>query len=644
MNKRLCVLQVYGEHGIERYVYYLASELRKIVDKLIVVSNGTLEERERNELKALTEDLYERSDMGFDCGAFKDALENYLTWSGIEAYDELILVNDTCYGPIFPFEEMFEKMDLGRKELDFWSVTEQEAFRRSPYWEDEIPYHVQPYFTVIRKRLLHSADFRAFWDTMVIPKGYFEAVDNFELRFASYFCSLGYTCGAYIDNSEFCQTKEERMAYIFFNTYKLVSKYRCPLIKRKAFRSSHNAVLMSSAGGTAKKTLDYIEKNTDYDSDMIIEDMIHQMEPQDIRAALHLDYISSAVNHEGTNKKVCMIVCLQDMDYAEKCIEYVSALPAYMSLHIITKRADILCLLEQKGLKDHVVSTDFSDVSWKRQIARFDYYCILLDQVGSLQFNYHSVKQAFLDLIWENMVCNENHVQSIMALFEKERRLGLLTPPEPYFSRFFTMSEVLEKQNGNLFTTHHAFWIRSEVMGALLENIPARKPEGCGEWKTEAPMGKFLSQTAKRMGYYCGVIMTEEYASLCTVNYQFLLNGLIYKTIGEADWIAEYAEVCFPDPKVHRFCCRFRKIYIYGAGEYGHHCLYYLKQNGIEFLGFVVSDGRKAENAVNEKVYELSEISLKDDEGIIIAVGRDFEEIEQGIKEKGIKNVARFVE
>lgn len=644
MSKRVCILQVYGEYGIEKYVYHLASELRRIVKDLIIVSNGAIAESERKKLRTITENVYERSDEGFDCGAFKDVLESYLTWGRIEAYEELILVNDSCYGPIYPLEEMFEKMDRNRKDLDFWAVTKQEAFRRSPYWEDEIPYHIQPYFTVIRERLLHSLDFKAFWSSMIIPKGYFEAVDNFELRFASYFCGKGYSCGAYIDNSEFCQTREERMAYIFFNTYKLVSKYRCPLIKRKAFRNSQNAVLMSNAGEIARKTLDHINKNTDYDADLIIEDMIHHMEPKEMQMALHLNYISSVVEHREIKKKVGMIVYLQDKDYAEKCIEYVSMLPAYVGLCIITKRKDILCLLERNGLKKYVVTVDHKNKSLKNTIAQFNYCCILLDRMNSLKFNYYSVKQSFLDLIWENLICDERHIEYIINLFENEHRLGLLAPPEPYFSTFFTMSEVLEKKNENLFTTHSAFWVRNEAAGEFWENSLDEKTDEYGEWRTEIPLGKTLAQTVKRNGCYCGVIMTEEYASLYTANHQFLLNGLIYKTIGEAEWIAEYTEVCFADPKVHRFCCRFRKIYIFGAGEYGHHCLYYIRQNGIDFLGFVVSDGRKYENNVNEKVYELSEISLQDDEGIVVAVGRDFEEIECAIKRKGIKNVIRFVE
>lgn len=225
----------YGADNLGNYIYYLAVELRKMVRDLVIVSNGFLTELERDKLEKITKYLYEREDAGFDSDAFKDALENYISWERIEQYDELILVNDTCYGSIYPFEDVFDEMDTYRNDLDFGSLTEQEEFRASPFSDKIIPYHIQPYFAVIHKKLLHSEDFKSFWRTLVIPHDYDAAVHNYELKFAAYFNNLGYSCGAYIDNSEFCRTIDEGMAYVFFDSYRLVSKHRCPLIKRKAF-------------------------------------------------------------------------------------------------------------------------------------------------------------------------------------------------------------------------------------------------------------------------------------------------------------------------------------------------------------------------------------------------------------------------
>lgn len=51
-----------------------------------------------------------RENKGFDVWAYKSALEHY-GWSRLEEYDEIIMLNSTMIGPVFPLRETFEKMD-----------------------------------------------------------------------------------------------------------------------------------------------------------------------------------------------------------------------------------------------------------------------------------------------------------------------------------------------------------------------------------------------------------------------------------------------------------------------------------------------------------------------------------------------------
>ena len=78
---------------------------------------------------------------------------------------------------------------------------------------------------------------------------------------------------------------------------------------------------------------------------------------------------------------------------------------------------------------------------------------------------------------------------------------------------------------------------------------------------------------------------------------------------------------------------------------FGHHCLNYLSQNEIEFKGFVVSDGQKEKNYDAWPIYELSEIELGPDEGIIVGVGKEHVRvIENELKRRKISRFVRYMD
>ena len=126
------IFVVFAENGsIDDYVFYLVQKLKDILEELIVTINGIPNDREKEILLGITDKIYIRDNMGYDCGAYKETMEKYIGWEQLKHYDELLLVNDSCYGPIYPLDEVYEKMDS--KELDFWGITEQTPIKGSQY-------------------------------------------------------------------------------------------------------------------------------------------------------------------------------------------------------------------------------------------------------------------------------------------------------------------------------------------------------------------------------------------------------------------------------------------------------------------------------------------------------------------------------
>ena len=119
--KRLAIYFFYDRRGIvDRYVPYFLDDLSKNVTEIFIVCNGKLTDEGKKILEQYGKVLV-RENRGFDVWAYKTALETY-GWDSLINYDEIILLNNTIMGPVYPFSETFEKMD--KKDLDFLGLTE----------------------------------------------------------------------------------------------------------------------------------------------------------------------------------------------------------------------------------------------------------------------------------------------------------------------------------------------------------------------------------------------------------------------------------------------------------------------------------------------------------------------------------------
>lgn len=136
----LAIISVYDSDGImdDSVIFYMKA-LMNVAGRMIVAVNGALTEDGTMKIRSITDEIYRRPNTGFDFGAYKDVIENYLQPGELKHYQELILCNDTCYGPLVPFEDIFARMQEGNPE--FWSIN---------YMEDPLLPHFQSYFMVFR--------------------------------------------------------------------------------------------------------------------------------------------------------------------------------------------------------------------------------------------------------------------------------------------------------------------------------------------------------------------------------------------------------------------------------------------------------------------------------------------------------------
>ena len=119
---RLGIFVFFDPQGIvDEYVIRLLQSFRDRISRMVVVSNTVLNDTEREKLERNSDALYIRENSGLDAAAFKAGMVTFCGWEEVEKYDEAVLINDTFFGPVHSFSDMFDEM--AEKDIDFWGMS-----------------------------------------------------------------------------------------------------------------------------------------------------------------------------------------------------------------------------------------------------------------------------------------------------------------------------------------------------------------------------------------------------------------------------------------------------------------------------------------------------------------------------------------
>ena len=142
--KRCAIFLFYDKDGIvDDYVINLLECLKKSVDDILVVCNGIIPEESQLKFRTVTQDILIRDNAGFDVGGYREGLF-YYGFEKLQRYDEIVMLNYTFFGPLYPFEEMFDEMS--KRDIDFWGITGHFSVNPDPYGQNRygyMPKHIQ---------------------------------------------------------------------------------------------------------------------------------------------------------------------------------------------------------------------------------------------------------------------------------------------------------------------------------------------------------------------------------------------------------------------------------------------------------------------------------------------------------------------
>jgi lipopolysaccharide biosynthesis protein len=267
--RRICVFSFYDPQGIiDDYVVFFLRKLGEFAETILFYSNGALSRDSEIKLRGVVDDVILRANVGFDVLAYKEGLER-IEYNREGLYDEVLMVNHTCYGPLFPFAELFDEME-GR-ECDFWGVSAHAEMTPNPLTGVGIlPYHLNAHFIAVRAGMLGSRSFRQYWDDISVPSSYKEAILNHEARFTQHFTNLGYKASCYL-NKRVYDSPYPAMIEV---DETLID--RNPLIERRAF--FHDPSFFEQNGADLPRALKILARTSDYDPELIWRNTVRQAE------------------------------------------------------------------------------------------------------------------------------------------------------------------------------------------------------------------------------------------------------------------------------------------------------------------------------------------------------------------------------
>ena len=344
--KRLGVFQLFDVDGIiSNYIYFLLDDLRKNVDDLMVIVCGEINGDSIDKLKKYTDRVYYRKNYGFDAYAFKDFFTKFIDINELQKYDELVLLNDTFYGPFYPFEQVFKEM--AEESVDFWGLT----MHKKTYDLEE---HLQSFFIVIRKKMFLSHYFNEFWENLKLEKvDFYHLVHNYEVKFTQFFKEQGFSYSAYVKDDILNSDTLNNYNHYAYSPFQLIKYFKMPIIKRKVFTEGKD--LSISAGEEIPEAFKYIKNHYNYDTDLIWEDLLRKYRLYDIKKQLNLNFVlptKGNESHKKINKKIAVIAHLVYEDQLEKCKEYLYNIPNEIDIIITSYNDTILESLEKEFKKN----------------------------------------------------------------------------------------------------------------------------------------------------------------------------------------------------------------------------------------------------------------------------------------------------
>ncbi|MFJ6653176.1 rhamnan synthesis F family protein [Microbacterium sp. NPDC091313] len=434
-GRRLVIYVVYDRRGeVDDYVLHALSGLREHADRILVVVNGKLTDEGRSRLVAVSDEILVRENVGFDIWAHKEALDHVGDTLG--EFDEVVLTNDTWFGPVRPYGPVFERM--GGRGLHFWGMTDHERQVPNPFTgKGVLPYHLQSFWIAVRREMFLSAQWRSYWDSLPEMSSYFDAVLKHEIVFTEHFTTRGF-----IADVAFGYTDYDTVNPSLFNADALVLD-GCPTLKRRPL--FHYPPFLDRHAVIGRWTLETVQ-SLGFPTQMILRNLARNVPPKVLNAdAGLLSVLSDDGSGYDPSKPLRTLVAAHIFypEMTDEILDRADSLPGEWDLIVTTpdehRAAEIGEALARRTARGAVEVRVLPSNNGRDQSA-FLIACkdVLLHGGYELVVKLHSKKtpqdarnvgRHFKLQQFDNLLNSDGYAANLVALFQTEPGLGIAFPP-----------------------------------------------------------------------------------------------------------------------------------------------------------------------------------------------------------------------
>ena len=205
---------------IDDYVVYYLKKLSKLAEVIFVSTAEGLAEEELKKIKSYCIRIIIKKNYGYDFGAWKTGLLEL--GDSLEKYENLILCNDSVFGPFYNLETIFNQMK--EESYNIWGLSDN----------FEIDFHLQSFFVVYSRKAFTHNVFKDIWDHFKIFVDKQTLIENCEIGFSRRFQQAGLKFGSYCRAKDF--SSHLNITHYYWRN--MILKKHYPFIKKELLRDN----------------------------------------------------------------------------------------------------------------------------------------------------------------------------------------------------------------------------------------------------------------------------------------------------------------------------------------------------------------------------------------------------------------------
>lgn len=419
---RILIFRHHNTHGeLAPHVFYTLKTIRSLYGHVILILNNHLKSDDLKTLEPISHKIAVKENCKFEIKGWQGALWE-VGWDNLAGYDSLTVMDDSCFGPLFDLEPIYQKMDS--LSVDFWSITKHQGKFTKSLWPES-------YFITFSSKVIRSKIFQAFCDKVRYTKVKSDKNHPHNAQLTKMLTDAGFSFGTYIDP---LTTPSSHPASSFYP--ESLIKKECPFIKIQDFLLFNHPIYLKNL----------IKAHSRYPVQLIDEHISEILPPNLSLKILDKNFIIPT--HQRATMaidppiRVALHLHVFYIDVLCKYLRHFQHIRAHLDLYITTdtddKKKQIISVLSEHRL-NHLLKNIYVFNNRGRDVLPWLRISSILNQYDIVG-HFHTKKtdriSHWIGDSWQNEIIDSliQPLEEIFQLFSNYPKLGIVISDMPdYF-------------------------------------------------------------------------------------------------------------------------------------------------------------------------------------------------------------------